>query len=87
MNIFQMKFGWARSRQRSLLPLLILCLPLSPWFSAYTSGVELRAVREQQYINFGWDPLDAKLQEALTLNGPWQTVNTAAVNSCRYHGE
>ena len=85
MNICRMKFGCGSWRSRPVFRLLYLCLVLSAWLSAPgASGVELRAVREQPYVNFSWDPLDAKLQEALTLNGPWQTVNTAAVNSCRY---
>ncbi len=67
------------------LNLLMLLLPLSVLSLAHAAtGPELRAGRDQQYLNFSWEPLDAKLSEALTLNGPWLTVNTAAVNSCRY---
>jgi hypothetical protein len=46
-------------------------------------GAELWAVRDQGYLNLSWEDANAKVQEALTLNGPWQTVNTAAVSSCR----
>ncbi len=48
-----------------------------------TEGAELRVVRDQGYLNLSWEDGNAKVQEALTLNGPWQTVNTAAVSSCR----
>jgi predicted amidohydrolase len=47
------------------------------------SGTELQAVRDQGYLNLSWPDANAKLQEAFNLKGPWQTVNTAGVSSCR----
>lgn len=38
---------------------------------------ELRAVLDGGYLNLDWGARDGKLQEAPTLNGPWETVTTA----------
>jgi predicted amidohydrolase len=44
---------------------------------------ELRPVRNQGNLELSWDDLNAKLQEALTLKGPWQTVDIAGPNYWR----
>jgi predicted amidohydrolase len=40
------------------------------------SAAELRGVMDQGFLNLSWDVPDAKLEEAATVVGPWQTVIT-----------
>jgi predicted amidohydrolase/N-acetylneuraminic acid mutarotase len=59
---------------------VVVCLCLS---RAVGEPPSLTAARDTNQLKLAWEDANAKLQEALTVDGPWRTVNTAAVNSCQ----
>ncbi|MEK7676534.1 MAG: carbon-nitrogen hydrolase family protein [Verrucomicrobiota bacterium] len=60
------------------------------------TAAELQGVMDQGFLNLSWDAPDAKLEEAPTLAGPWQTViatgspyrlrpSASITNRCRFY--
>jgi hypothetical protein len=55
-----------------MLNVLLLLL-----LSSAANAAELRGVLDGRYLKLDWEATDAKLQQAFSPNGPWQTVTTA----------